>query len=174
MGFHTGYGPGKLLTSAVVKVDWDLSLPPTGQCSGMNGSSVFSQRSLFRDLWEVAFLRVPVCSTRREEECWRSVSGPTLRLGGAVGVVTVAVCVQTGGFQKLQRSWGSEGDPERPCWRERCFALHAESTSPYLFRSKDLPPLKVCKALPWLLLMLPSALDSTAVSVIGIHLVIIH
>lgn len=48
MGFHTGYGPGKLLTSAVVKVDWDLSLPPTGQCSGMNGSSVFSQRSLFR------------------------------------------------------------------------------------------------------------------------------
>lgn len=37
-----------------------------------------------------------------------------------------------------------------------------------------LPPLKVCKALPWLLLMLPSALDSTAVSVIGIHLVIIH
>lgn len=65
------------------------------------------------------------------------MSGPTLRLGGAVGVVTVAVCVQTGGFQKLQRSWGSEGDPERPCWRERCFALHAESTSPYLFRSKD-------------------------------------
>lgn len=38
----------KPLTSAVVKVDWYLSLPLLGQCCGINGSSLFSRGGLFQ------------------------------------------------------------------------------------------------------------------------------
>lgn len=46
---------------------------------------------------------------------------PKLRLRGAVTVVTVVVFLQPSGSAALQRSLGvSEGDPERPGWREHC------------------------------------------------------
>nr|XP_035937862.1 ras-related protein Rab-35 isoform X1 [Halichoerus grypus] len=48
LGFVPGAALGKPLTSAVAKVDWYLSLPPLGQCCGMNGSSVFSRGGLFQ------------------------------------------------------------------------------------------------------------------------------
>lgn len=132
VGFHTRHGPWEAVTSAVVKVDWDSALPPGGQCSGMNGSSVFSQRSLLGDIWEMAFLREGVCSVWREEQCWRLVSGPTLRFAGAVGVVAVAVFLQTGGFQKLCRGAGGVRGTQRRHAGGNAAAslLHAERAPP--------------------------------------------
>lgn len=108
-----------------------LVTPAAGQCSGMVVTACFPKAAsagVFGD-----GISGGGCLFRwKGEQCWRSVSGPTWRLRGAVGVVFL----QTGGFQQLCRgAGGSEGDPERPCWRERCCftASCRESTSPYLF-----------------------------------------
>lgn len=132
LGFIIDMALGKLLTLAVLKVVWYLSLPPLGQCCVMNGRSMFSQGGLFQVYLGDGISQGGCLFLLKGRAILEVGVRPKLRLGGAVNVVTVAVFLQPSGSAALQRSLVSEGDSERPGWRKHCCftASCRVSTSP--------------------------------------------
>lgn len=102
-----GMALGKLLTSAVVKVDWYVALFSLGQCCRVNGSSVFSQGGLYWVYLGDGISQGGCLFLLKERAMLEIGVRPKRRLGVAADVLTVVVFLRSSGFQQLCRGgWG--------------------------------------------------------------------